>query len=111
MCFPFRSFTSSPHIAGKARNTEIAHIIHDEWQSYGFDTKLVKYNVLLSYPVKGKFSGVVLINGSGEYIFKTAQQEEPLVPSENFSDVVPPFSGYSASGVIPVCIYNVYNIV
>lgn len=108
MCYSFfRLYTSSPHIAGKARNTEIAHIIHDAWNSYGFDTKLVKYNVLLSYPVKGKFSGAVLVDGSGEYVFKTAQQEEFLDPSENSSDAVPPFSGYSASGVIPVCISNI----
>ena len=53
--------------------------------------------------MKGKFSGAVLVNNSGGEVFRTAQQEEILDPSENSSDAIPPFSGYSASGVIEVC--------
>ena len=67
----------------------------------------MKYNVLLSYPVEGRFSGAVLVNGSGDYVFKTAQQEEILDPSENSSNAVPPFSAYSASGIVPVCMFSV----
>ena len=102
MFFSPRNLTSRPHHASSPRNTELAHIIHDKWKEYGFDVKLVKYNVLLSFPEKGQVNGASLLNDSNNVIFETAKQEKILDPLENFTDALPPFSAYSPSGIATV---------
>ena len=90
--------TLKPHIASSSRNTELAHILKDQWTGYGFDAKLIKYNVLLSFPEKGKINGATLQDGNGTVRYQTAKQEKVLEPSEDSPDALPPFSAYSPTG-------------
>lgn len=93
-----RNLTLKPHHASSVRNLELAHIIKDQWTDFGFDVKLVRYNVLLSFPEKGKINGAFLQDGNGTVRFETAKQEKILEPSEESADALPPFSGYSPTG-------------
>ena len=94
--------TLKPHHASSARNTELAHFIRDQWRDFGFDAKLIRYNVLLSFPEKGKINGASLQDGSGTVRFQTAKQEKVVEPSEESPDALPPFSGYSPTGKFKV---------
>ncbi|KAK3736513.1 hypothetical protein QZH41_009387 [Actinostola sp. cb2023] len=94
-----RYLTSQPHIAASARNTELAHNISDTWKSYGFDSvKLVKYNVLLSFPSKNKTNGAFILDDKGNISFRTPEQSKTVVEDENSPDASPPFSAYSPTG-------------
>ncbi len=97
-----RNLTLKPHHASSTRNTELAHIIKDQWTGYGFDVKLIRYNVLLSFPEKGKINGASLQDGNGTVVYRTAKQEKVLEPSEESQDALPPFSAYSPSGKVKV---------
>ena len=88
-------------------------MIKDQWSSYGFDVKLIKYNVLLSFPEKGKINGASLYDGNGTIRFQTAKNEKVLEPSEESPDALPPFSGYSPTGkekVTNCASYKKYNL-
>ena len=55
---------------------------------------------MLSRPTKPGV--VVLYDGSGQEISRSAPQEAFLVPSENNSNVVPPFNAYAPAGSVRV---------
>lgn len=93
-----RNLTLHPHHASSKRNTELAEWIKERWESYGFEVKLLQYNVLLSFPVEGKINGAKLYDGSGTVRFQTAEKEKVMEESENSSNALPPFSGYSPTG-------------
>ena len=94
----FRNLTLKPHHASSSRNEELAENIKHQWTSYGFDVKFVKYNVLLSFPEKGKLNGASLLDANGTVKFLTSKNEEVVEPSENSPDALPPFSAYSPTG-------------
>ena len=96
--FFLRNLTLYPHHASSKRNTELAEWIKERWESYGFEVKLLQYNVLLSFPVEGKINGAKLYDGSGTVRFQTAEKEKVMEESENSSNALPPFSGYSPTG-------------
>ena len=100
ICYDFalRNLTLEPHQASSSKNKELAEMIKGQWISYGFDVKLVGYNVLLSFPEKGKINGASLLDANGTVKFKTANHEEVLEPSERSPDVLPPFSAFSPTG-------------
>ena len=60
--------------------------------------KLVRYNVLLSFPEKGKINGATLQDANGTVQFLTAKNEKVLEPSEESPDALPPFSAFSPTG-------------
>lgn len=93
-----RNLTLKPHHASSDRNKELAQIIKQEWTSYGFNVKLVRYNVLLSFPEKGKINGATLQDANGTVQFLTAKNEKVLEPSEESPDALPPFSAFSPTG-------------
>ena len=62
--------------------------------------ELRKYNILLSFPEKP--GSVSLVHANGSEVFKSAPQEEFLIPEENNSNVVPPFNAYSPNGTVKV---------
>lgn len=93
-----RNLTLEPHQASSSRNKELAEMIKGQWISYGFDVKLVRYNVLLSFPEEGKINGASLLDANGTVKFKTANHEEVFEPSERSPDVLPPFSAFSPTG-------------
>ena len=80
---------------------EQAVYMRDEWLKQGLDTaELKRYTILLSFPEK---PGVAtLLDESGRALYRTALQEEFLVPSENDSRVVPPFNAFSPPGSVKV---------
>lgn len=96
--FLLRNLTLKPHHASSRRNKELAEMIKAQWTSYGFDVKLVRYNVLLSFPMEGKINGVALLDGNGTVMFRSANREEVLEPMEQSSDVLRPFSAFSPTG-------------
>ena len=55
---------------------------------------------MLSRPTKPGV--VVLYDGSGQEIYRSAPQEAFLVPSENNSKVVTPFNAYAPAGSVRV---------
>ena len=96
-----RYFTKVPHFPGDLVNLDLAKHIQKKWKEYGFDSAtLKKYIIMLSRPTK---PGVVaLYDSSGQEIYRSAPQETFLVPSENNSNVVPPFNAYSPPGSVKV---------
>ena len=96
-----RCFTKIPHFPGDDVNFDLAKHIQKKWKEYGFDSAtLKKYIIMLSRPTK---PGVVaLYDSSGQEIYRSAPQETFLVPSENNSNVVPPFNAYSPPGSVKV---------
>ena len=82
--------TLHPHHASSKRNTELAEWIKERWESYGFEVKLLQYNVLLSFPVEGKINGAKLYDGSGTVRFQTAEKEKVMEETENSSNALPP---------------------
>lgn len=109
--FLLRNLTLKPHHASSRRNKELAEMIKAQWTSYGFDVKLVRYNVLLSFPVEGKINGVALLDGNGSVMFRSANREEVLEPMEQSSDVLRPFSAFSPTGKAKVSrVWHVCNL-
>ena len=72
-----------------------------KWKEYGIDVIWKNYNIMLSRPKDMKAGAAALYNGS-TLIYKSAPQEKFLVPSENNSNVVPPFNAYAPSGSVRV---------
>jgi len=90
-----------PHFPGSQENYDLAKHMQKKWMDYGFSSAtLKKYKIMLSKPMK---PGVVaLYDGSDQEIYRSAPQETFLVPSENNSNVVPPFNAYSPAGSVKV---------
>ena len=61
------------------------------------------YNVLLSYPNttdENNMNQIQVLNSVDTVEYASPLYEDILHPSENKSDVVPPFNTYSAPGVV-----------
>lgn len=67
-CF-YREFSAQPHIAGSARQHELANKLAASWKEFGFD-KVEKpaYKVLLSFPQPNKPNKVSIVE-SGTVIY------------------------------------------
>uniref|UniRef100_A0A8W8I1Q4 PA domain-containing protein n=1 Tax=Magallana gigas TaxID=29159 RepID=A0A8W8I1Q4_MAGGI len=90
---PFPSFLSKSHAAKD---------LQEFWRSVGLDeTFITPYDVLLSYPEtkdESKMNRIFVYDSAGQVVWKSALYEPILDPSENKSNVVPPFNAYSAPG-------------
>lgn len=94
-----RKFTSLPHLAGTEQNLKYAEQIRKEWQDFGLDTvELVHYDVLLSYPNKTQPNYISIVDTLGSEIFNTSLAEPVPEGYEKVSDIVPPYSAFSAKG-------------
>ncbi|XP_048838072.1 N-acetylated-alpha-linked acidic dipeptidase 2 [Brienomyrus brachyistius] len=94
-----RKFTRLPHLAGTQQNLHLAQQIRDEWLQFGLDSvELVSYDVLLSYPNKSSPSYISIIDQAGNEVFNTSLSEPIPEGYENISDIVPPYSAFSAEG-------------
>ena len=81
-----------------------------KWKEYGIDVIWKNYTIMLSRPKDMKAGAAALYNGS-TLIYKAAPQEKFLVPSENNSNVIPPFNAYAPSGSVRVSVnYSVCAI-
>ena len=87
-------YTSSVHLAGK--NKTAARYTRDLWESFGINSEIEEYEVLLNYPISHRLA--LLDNGKVEY---EANLREDVIPEDSTStdpDAVATFHGYSANG-------------
>ena len=97
----FRYLTKAPHPGGSPFSYDQAVHIKKKWEEFGLDkVELKKYDVLLSYP---ETPGIASIkSGDGSTLFTAQRREKVLEPSENNTNVLPPFNAYSSSGNVTV---------
>ena len=90
--------TLKPHAAASPRNNELIWEINRRFTIYGFESRLHTYNVLLSFPEEGKINHAYIISDNGSIIYRSKGREDTLVPDENDTSALPPFSAYGPSG-------------
>ncbi|XP_037745476.1 putative N-acetylated-alpha-linked acidic dipeptidase [Chelonia mydas] len=94
------NFTQRPHLAGTDENLRLAQQIQGQWKEFGLDSvELAHYDVLLSYPNETNPNYISIIDEHGNEIFNTSLFEPPPPGYETVTDVVPPYSAFSAQGV------------
>uniref|UniRef100_A0A672MTA6 Glutamate carboxypeptidase 2 n=1 Tax=Sinocyclocheilus grahami TaxID=75366 RepID=A0A672MTA6_SINGR len=91
--------TRLPHLAGSQQNLDLAKQIRAEWMEFGLDSvELVPYDVLLSYPNKTNPNYISIVDHLGNEIFNTSLAEPVPEGYEDVTDIVPPYSAFSAKG-------------
>ncbi|XP_047449238.1 N-acetylated-alpha-linked acidic dipeptidase 2 isoform X2 [Mugil cephalus] len=94
-----RKFTRLPHLAGTEQNLKYAEQIKREWQEFGLDSvEMVPYDVLLSYPNKSQPNYISIVDHLGTEVFNSSLAEPVPQGYEDISDIVPPYSAFSAKG-------------
>uniref|UniRef100_A0A672MT90 Glutamate carboxypeptidase 2 n=1 Tax=Sinocyclocheilus grahami TaxID=75366 RepID=A0A672MT90_SINGR len=94
-----RKLTRLPHLAGSQQNLDLAKQIRAEWMEFGLDSvELVPYDVLLSYPNKTNPNYISIVDHLGNEIFNTSLAEPVPEGYEDVTDIVPPYSAFSAKG-------------
>uniref|UniRef100_A0A7N6BCR7 Glutamate carboxypeptidase 2 n=1 Tax=Anabas testudineus TaxID=64144 RepID=A0A7N6BCR7_ANATE len=94
-----RKFTRLPHLAGTEQNLKYAEQIKKEWQEFGLDSvEMVPYDVLLSYPNKTQPNYISIVDHLGNEVFNTSLAEPVPEGYEGVSNIVPPYSAFSAKG-------------
>uniref|UniRef100_A0A3B4T533 Glutamate carboxypeptidase 2 n=1 Tax=Seriola dumerili TaxID=41447 RepID=A0A3B4T533_SERDU len=94
-----RKFTRLPHLAGTEQNLRYAEQIKKEWQEFGLDSvEMVPYDVLLSYPNKSQPNYISIVDQLGNEVFNTSLAEPVPQGYEDVSNIVPPYSAFSAKG-------------
>ncbi|KAF6720902.1 Glutamate carboxypeptidase 2 [Oryzias melastigma] len=94
-----RKFTRLPHLAGTEQNLKYAEQIKEEWQEFGLDSvEMVPYDVLLSYPNKSQPNHISIVDQLGNEVFVTSLAEPVPQGYEDVTDIVPPYSAFSAKG-------------
>uniref|UniRef100_A0A7N6ATK0 Aminopeptidase NAALADL1 n=1 Tax=Anabas testudineus TaxID=64144 RepID=A0A7N6ATK0_ANATE len=92
-------FTRLPHLAGTEQNLKYAEQIKKEWQEFGLDSvEMVPYDVLLSYPNKTQPNYISIVDHLGNEVFNTSLAEPVPEGYEGVSNIVPPYSAFSAKG-------------
>ncbi|KAM9318498.1 N-acetylated-alpha-linked acidic dipeptidase 2 [Pholidichthys leucotaenia] len=94
-----RKFTHLPHLAGTEQNLKYAEQIKKEWEQFGLDSvEMVPYDVLLSYPNNSQPNYISIVDHLGNEVFNTSLAEPVPRGYEHISDIVPPYSAFSAKG-------------
>lgn len=94
-----RKFTQLPHLAGTEQNLKYAEQIMKEWQMFGLDSvEMVPYDVLLSYPNESQPNYISIVDHLGNEVFNTSLAEPVPQGYEDISNIVPPYSAFSAKG-------------
>uniref|UniRef100_A0AAX7SC71 Aminopeptidase NAALADL1 n=1 Tax=Astatotilapia calliptera TaxID=8154 RepID=A0AAX7SC71_ASTCA len=94
-----RKFTQLPHLAGTEQNLKYAEQIMKEWQMFGIDSvEMVPYDVLLSYPNESQPNYISIVDHLGNEVFNTSLAEPVPQGYEDISNIVPPYSAFSAKG-------------
>lgn len=89
-----RELTRSPHHAGTEENHRLALYLRDLWEGFGFETEMVKYDILIPWPVDLRLR---LVHPDTVELAVT----EPPVPEDPDSYVeggLPGMAAYVASG-------------
>jgi N-acetylated-alpha-linked acidic dipeptidase len=89
-------FTSEPHVAGSARNNELARYIADQWRTEGFEVVIRRYDVYGSNP---KFTSLEMV---APVHYRAGLRELPVKgdPDSKNKSISSAWSGMSASGEI-----------
>ena len=99
-----RDLTELPHLAGTPADYKQAKELEDFWKSVGMDeTFITPYDVLLSYPNvtdDAMMNRIEVLNETDGIVYQSPLHEKILHPSENKSNVVPPFNAFSKPGDI-----------
>lgn len=99
-----RGLSEFPHLAGTDADYKQAKELHDFWKTEGLDDAFITpYDVLLSYPNTtdpSVMNRIFVYDQNGAIAWESALYEPILHPSENKSNVVPPFNAFSAPGNI-----------
>lgn len=90
-------FSRYPHIAGGARNTELAQITADCWQSFGFDEVTQQRMPALLMKLKKRSVNVTSVDGT-TVLYTCVLEENNVKNQERWSDALPPSNGYSGDG-------------
>ncbi|KAA8593981.1 hypothetical protein FQN60_004815 [Etheostoma spectabile] len=94
-----QKFTRLPHLAGTEQNLRYAEQIRKEWLEFGVDSvEMVPYDVLLSYPNKSQPNYISIVDQLGSEVFNTSLAEPVPAGYEDVSNIVPPYSAFSAKG-------------
>ncbi len=90
-------FTAEPHVAGSARNNELARYIADEWRQEGLDDVVIRrYDVYGSNP---KFTSLEM---TAPVHYRATLREMPVLgdPDSKKKNISSAWSGMSASGEV-----------
>jgi N-acetylated-alpha-linked acidic dipeptidase len=90
-------FTSEPHVAGSARNNELARYIADEWRQEGLDDVVIRrYDVYGSNP---KFTSLEMV---APIHYRASLREIPVLgdPDSKNKNISSAWLGMSASGEV-----------
>ncbi|KAK7069650.1 N-acetylated-alpha-linked acidic dipeptidase 2, partial [Halocaridina rubra] len=88
-----------PHLAGSARDDELASLIQQRLLAAGFDTaELVPYKVLLDRPDSNNPNLITIKDGNGEVTFTSKYKEDELHSDDEDPDFVQAFNAYAAAG-------------
>src|SRR5579862_1688224 len=89
-------FTSEPHVAGSARNNELARYIADQWRTEGFEVVIRRYDVYGSNPKSTLLEMVAPVH------YRAGLRELPVKsdPDSKNKSISSAWSGMSASGEV-----------
>ena len=90
-------FTAEPHVAGSARNNELARYIADEWRNEGIEDVIIRrYDVYGSNP---KFTSLEMVAPT-HYRASLREMPVPGDPDSKNKNISSAWSGMSASGEV-----------
>ena len=85
-----RFFSSKIHLAGLERSRELANILAQEWQAYGFDdVEMPSYKVLLSYPMEDKPNMISVVDSNGTIVKNITEQLQVITNIALFTKQLP----------------------
>src|SRR5580658_3422884 len=90
-----RIFTAEPHVAGSARNNELARYIADQWRSEGLEDVIIR-----RYDVYGSNPKSTLLEMTAPVHYRAMLREMPVPgdPDMKNKSISSAWSGMSASG-------------
>lgn len=92
-----RRLTAEPHIAGSPEDYATAIYVRDMMRSFGLNSELREYQVLLPYP---RTSSIVELVAPHRVRLQVREDIIPQDPTSSSRKIVPLYNGYGASGDI-----------
>jgi N-acetylated-alpha-linked acidic dipeptidase len=92
-----RRLTSEAHIAGSPEDYATAVYVRDQMRSFGLNSDLREYQVLLPYP---RTPGIVELISPRRERLQVREDVVPQDPTSSSKKIVPLYNGYGASGDI-----------
>src|SRR5439155_6766902 len=92
-----RHLTAEPHIAGSPEDYATAIYVRDQMRSFGLDSELKEYQVLLPFP---RTPSIVELIARRRERLQVREDVVPEDPTSSSKKIVPLYNGYGASGDI-----------